>query len=60
MPRLHEERDMSRKKAIDSFCKACIYDKGAPGTWRQRVERCTAPKCPLFEYRPRSEGAVAR
>jgi hypothetical protein len=45
---------MSRKKAIDAFCKACIYDRGTPGTWRQQVEACTAPKCPLFAYRPKS------
>ncbi len=47
---------MSRKKAIDNFCRECIYDAKAEGTWRKQIEDCTAPKCPLFEYRPVTTG----
>jgi len=46
---------LSLRKAVNSFCKHCIYDRGAPGNWRQQVDACTAQKCPLFAVRPRSE-----
>lgn len=46
---------MSRKTAIDQFCKSCIYDKSQPGTWRQQVEACGAKTCPLYVYRPVSQ-----
>jgi hypothetical protein len=42
----------SKRAAINAFCKACIYDRGAPGTWRAQVEGCTAQDCPLFAHRP--------
>jgi hypothetical protein len=44
---------MSLRKAINAKCKECIYDP-APGngTWRQQVEACTSPKCPLYPIRP--------
>jgi hypothetical protein len=43
----------SLRGAIDAMCKACIYDPVAgKGTWRQQVESCTAPRCPLFAVRP--------
>ena len=39
---------------INAMCISCIYDDagGAGGTWRQQVEACTAPSCPLFDVRP--------
>jgi hypothetical protein len=43
---------MSRKRAIDNFCKACIFDRHSPGTWREQVQGCTAPNCSLYPYRP--------
>jgi hypothetical protein len=44
---------MSRTKAINEKCKDCIYDKLAPGTWREQVENCTSEKsCALWPYRP--------
>lgn len=48
---------ISLRKKIDEMCKYCIYDDGgkAGGTWRQQVEGCTSPKCPLFEVRPKSK-----
>ena len=51
---------MSLRAAINAMCKACIYDPiGGRGTWRQQVEACTAPHCPLYAVRPKSaaEGA---
>jgi hypothetical protein len=43
----------SLRGCIDAMCKACIYDPVAgKGTWRQQVEACTAPHCPLFAVRP--------
>jgi len=44
---------MTRKKAIDAFCKMCIHDTCEKGTWRQQVEACPATECPLFKFRPR-------
>lgn len=46
----------SMRKAIDAMCKHCIYDENGTGNWRQQVEACTAPKCPLFDLRPVSSG----
>lgn len=44
---------MSRTKAINDYCKGCIYDKAAPGSWRAQVEACTSEhRCPLWPYRP--------
>jgi hypothetical protein len=43
---------MSRAKAIEAFCKMCIYDRHQPGNWREQVEKCLAKACPLYEYRP--------
>ena len=43
---------MSLRHAINQMCKACIYDQGALGNWRQQVSACTSPKCPLFTHRP--------
>ena len=44
---------MSLRNAIDEKCKECIYDSSpGNGNWRQQVEKCTSPKCPLFPLRP--------
>jgi len=49
---------MSLRAAINAKCKECIYDPIAgKGTWRQQVEACTAPTCPLYSVRPTSKGA---
>jgi len=43
----------SRKEAINAMCRECIYDPvGGIGNWRQQVEACSCPKCPLFDLRP--------
>ncbi len=45
---------MSIRKAVNEFCKMCIYDeKSGLGTWRQQVEGCTCTDCPLYDFRPR-------
>ena len=50
---------MSRTKAINDYCKGCIYDQKAPGTWREQVEACTSEgRCALWPYRPVSVSTV--
>lgn len=47
---------MSLRKAINDFCKYCIYDESpGNGNWRQQVTACTAPNCPLYPVRPVSK-----
>ena len=47
---------MSMRKAINEKCRDCIYDKCAPGNWRQQVEACAIVACSLYPYRPKSKG----
>jgi len=47
---------MSRKKAIDDFCKECNFDPLDRGNWRQQITSCTMTDCPLYAYRPKSSG----
>ena len=54
---------MSRTAAINLYCKGCIYDPKAPGTWREQCEQCTSGPdakvpCPLWQYRPVSVSTV--
>jgi hypothetical protein len=42
----------SLKKAIENFCKDCIYDETESGSWRLQVEGCKATSCALWEVRP--------
>jgi hypothetical protein len=44
---------MGLRKAINEFCRMCIYDPGQGGTWRQQVDACAAVTCPLYEVRPK-------
>ena len=44
----------TRRLAIHAFCRQCIYDPGADGSWRKQVQACTATDCPLFNFRPMS------
>lgn len=43
------------RKAVHAYCKGCIYDKLAGGTWLDQVEACTVTNCELYEWRPRKE-----
>ena len=46
-------RPMSLRKAINDFCRQCIYDPHCGGgTWREQVAQCAAVKCPLWPFRP--------
>ncbi len=49
----------SRKRAIELFCKECIFDSHAAGTWREQVADCPAKNCPLFHFRPRARPRAA-
>lgn len=52
---------LTRQQAINRQCRLCIYDAHAGnGTWREQTENCTAPDCPLYEYRPISQGTQDR
>ena len=42
----------SRKKAVEAFCKECLYDPLSAGTWRMQIELCSAYACPLWRVRP--------
>jgi hypothetical protein len=40
---------------INAKCIECIFDaEGGGGSWRQQVQDCTAPACPLYQVRPTS------
>jgi hypothetical protein len=45
---------VSLRSAINDFCRSCIYDPAAEGSWRAQVRACTAPACPLYKVRPRT------
>jgi len=49
---------LTRQQAINENCKQCLYDPYAAGlgTWKQQIEACTDEECPLYGYRPRSQG----
>ena len=50
----------TRAAAINAMCWECIYDPNATGSWRAQVEACTAPKCPLFNFRPKTVGSEVK
>ena len=41
-----------RAAAIADFCKHCIYDPHAAGTWREQTAACSSGGCPLHRFRP--------
>jgi hypothetical protein len=48
------------RAAVNSKCRECIVDmRPGNGRWRQQVEACTAPDCPLYPVRPRAWRASA-
>jgi len=44
---------MSLRKAINQHCLNCVYDKLAPGKWRQQVTLCSVKSCALYDVRPK-------
>lgn len=57
-PKLEPAPKMSRTKAINEHCKACIYDKHDSGTWREQVENCGSQHCALWQHRPKTSATV--
>jgi hypothetical protein len=46
----------SLRRAINAFCKSCIYDpEGGVGNWRQQVTDCPSKTCPLYRVRPQTK-----
>lgn len=42
---------------INAKCIECIYDPYSQGgTWKQQIEACSSPSCPLYSVRAKSEG----
>ncbi len=54
---------MTLREAINAKCRECVHDPYAPGGWREQVEACGCPNCPLYPVRPhprrRNEGRPA-
>ena len=44
------------KGKVIAKCIDCSYDPLDKGNWRQQVERCGCPDCPLYSIRPVSRG----
>ena len=40
---------------IDAHCISCVYERSNGGTWRQQVEQCCVPSCPLYSVRAMSK-----
>ncbi len=49
----------TRSKAITAYCRDCIADDAASGTWREQVGACTSIACQLWKYRPLPSHAPA-
>ena len=52
------ELGQSLRKRINLNCQDCIYDKFAPGTWRQQVTLCAVNLCPFYDIRPKTTSAI--
>lgn len=44
------------KGKVAAKCIECLVDLCQPGSWRQQVENCSSPTCPLYEVRPTTLG----
>lgn len=47
-----KENPKSLKFAINAKCYDCTYDEKGAGNWKQQVENCGCPDCPLYSFRP--------
>ena len=47
-----KRKKRSLSKAVEAFCKHCLYDPFAAGSWRMQIEACHCVSCPLWEVRP--------
>jgi hypothetical protein len=46
-------------RRISANCRYCLYDPHAGGTWREQIEACTSPDCPMYPIRPVSQNYKA-
>jgi len=46
----------SLRDAIDAHCRACIFDPGTNGGWREQVASCSSSNCHLHAVRPMPRG----
>lgn len=46
----------SLRKAINAFCRWCIYDPQAGGQAAAQVRACPSKDCPLYPVRPGARG----
>lgn len=46
----------TRGAAIAAHCRECIFDRSAPGTWREQVAACGSTGCALWRFRPVQSG----
>ena len=49
---------MSLRKAVNDYCRSCIYDPGDIGTAAQQIACCTVTDCPLHPFRPITTKAI--
>lgn len=47
----------TRSAGIAAYCKQCIHDSAAFGTWREQVAVCPSTDCPLWRFRPAQDAA---
>lgn len=47
----------TRGEAIAAYCRQCIHDPQAFGTWREQVATCACTDCPLWRFRPLQQSA---
>lgn len=46
----------TRGTAIAAYCRQCIHDPAAFGTWREQAAACPSTDCPLWRFRPIQDG----
>lgn len=51
-------KPLTRQRAIDANCRACVYDPAAAGTWRQQVTLCAVTSCALYPFRPTTKAKI--
>ena len=54
-PPLEAKKRKSMRRAINEYCRECIWDSLMPGNWKQQTGACTMTTCPLYEFRPVSK-----
>ena len=49
---------MSLRRAVNAYCRSCIYDPGDIGTAAQQIACCIVTECPLYPFRPITTKAI--